>query len=317
MAVTTYSWMSAPDTTSDAAFRKFAQGIHDAVIAAGWVQSSDTGQLAIATATCPTTTNTPAGYEIFKLNDAAQATAPVFVKVEYGRAGGTSPNNSPAIWFTVGQATNGAGTLSSILFARQMNLLSSLNGSVGTTTEYASYASGDGSSICLSLWAANTSYPCVFFVLERSRDTSGAATAEGFLIVLAVNSGKKVRVIGNGGVPGASKCADSGLVALLPAQINGLSSSTSSTMSKDGVTAPVIPLPCMAPGVTPWVSNVIVAVHPGDAGATSVIQAATINGQTRIYRAFPQFDGTSGVVGYSNAGSAIDSMSRPAIAWAV
>ena len=49
----------------------------------------------------------------------------------------------------------------------------------------------------------------------------------------------------------------------------------------------------MAPGVTPWVSNVVVCVSPGDAGATSVIQAATINGATRTYRAFP----------YSYAGS--------------
>lgn len=317
MAVTTYSWMSAPDTTTDTAFRKFAQGIHDAFIAAGWVQTTDTGQLAIATATCPTTANTPAGYEIFKLNDAAQATAPVFVKVEYGRAGGASPNNSPAIWFTVGQATNGAGTLSSILFARQVNLSSSLNGSVGTTTEYASYASGDGSSICLSLWPSFTTYPTVFFVVERSRDSAGAPTAGAFLIILGTNFAKTVRVIGNGGVPAASKCADSGLITLLPAKINGLSSSTSSTMSADGVTAPVIPLPCMAPGVTPWVSNVVVAIHPGDAGATSVIQAAVINGQTRTYRAFPQFDGTAGVVGYTGAGASIDSMSRPAIAWAV
>lgn len=70
----------------------------------------------------------------------------------------------------------------------------------------------------------------------------------------------------------------------------------------------------MAPGVPPWVSNVVVAVHPGDVGATSVIQVATINCSTRIYRAFTLYDQYTGVVG---CGISTASRVRPAIIWAV
>lgn len=323
MTVTTFTFESAPDVSSSAAFRKWVQGVHDSFLACGWVQTSDAGQLDISTATVSGTINTESGYLIYRLDDEAQATAPVFVKFEPGR-GGHASNNTPSAWFTVGQATDGSGTLSSILLPRTQAV--SGTGTIGTTSEYTSYASGCGSSFCLAMWPMSGANPIFFFILERSRDTDGAPTDEAFLVALGaatatqgVSSGASssvVRVIGNGG-SSSSKCAeDNFLNVRFPATVNDSALDLGGSLSKDGVTAPVLPIPCMAPGVTPWVSNIVVAVHPADAGTTSVIQAATINGQTRIYRAFPAWGATSN----NKARGLIDVGARtayPAIAWAL
>lgn len=314
MAVQTFTFDSAPDISSNAAFRKWATGIHDALLECGWVQTDDTGQADFASMNAPTgTPDTAAGYRVYRLDDALQATAPVFVKFEPGR-GGQSSSNVPAAWFTVGQETDGAGNLSRILLPRT---ITSVGTSVtGVTTEYPSYASGCGSSFCLAMWPMSGTNPIFFFILERSRNASGEPTGEGFLIALSVannsqNSGTAsvsvVRAIGNGG-SASSRCADDNFLNVrFPATANGATVDLGTSLSRDGVKAPVLPVPCMAPGLTPWASNVVVAVHPGDAGSTSVIQAATINGKTRIYRAFPAKGAT--------ASSAVIAQARGLIEW--
>lgn len=320
MTVGTYTWMSAPDISSDVAFRKWAQGIHDGLIAAGLVATTDTGQVTISTMTVPTTANTAAGYRVYKFNDAAQSTCPIFIKIEFGRANSTA-NAAPAFWLTVGQGTDGAGTITGTLLARTQNYSSTTQ---GTSTEYASYASGDGTCFAVGMWASYTVTHSFFFAIDRSRDASGNATADAVLIVFGCYSNQSVSVIGNGGTPGSVKSVTGALLpVLLPNSVNGVAASVSSTLSKDGVTAPVFPIACCAPGVAPWVSNLLVAVHPGDAGATSVITAATVNGATRIYRAWPTLNTASGTVGIAPAApasaGALSNPSRcwPAILWAV
>ena len=51
--------------------------------------------------------NTFAGYEIWRFNDAFQATKPVFIKIEYGVA---AVVDRPSLRVTASSATNGAGT---------------------------------------------------------------------------------------------------------------------------------------------------------------------------------------------------------------
>jgi len=310
--VSTFSWMSAPDISSDVAFRKWAQGVHDAFVGCGWVQTSDTGQANLATMTVPGTTVTAGGYEIFRMNDALQSACPVFVKVEYGR-GSSATNNVPVIWVTVGQGSNGSGTITGVLLARTPNAATAT--AYGSSSEFPSYGSCDGAGICLALWSGYTNTGTAFLAIERSRDNAGAPTDGALLIAFGATTGGIVRVIGNGGTPGAVKCADSAyLSAALPYTINGSSASDASTLSQDGVVAPVLPIACVAPGVEPWVSNVLVAVHPGDAGSTSVIQAATINGETRTYRAWTFFNNNGGLVVCGNKSSS-PAACWPAIIW--
>jgi len=301
----TFTFNSAPDNTTNATFCTWAQVVHDSFLAAGWVQSSDTGQVTISTMTNPATANTVAGYEVWRLDDAQQATAPIFVKIEYGR--GYIPNPCGAVWFTVGQSSNGTGTLGSVLMARaQSNSL----GTGATTAQVPGYASGDGHSIALVPWPSYVGAQGWAFYLERSRDTAGEATTSGFLIIFESGEQHKVIVVGNGGTTSAKYASSTLLPISLPGVINGGAHNAGATLSADGTTAPVLPVPCMAPGVVPWVSNLITVVYPGDAGAVSVITAATINGATRTYRAFTNFNFTAGSVAVDTTSSAL-----PAILW--
>jgi hypothetical protein len=321
MTVSTFTFQSAPDISSSAAFRKWAQGIHDSFITCGWVQTSDTGQLDIGSATVPGTADTPSGYLMYRLDDDLQGAAPVFVKFEPGR-GSHASSNVPSSWFTVGQATDGAGTLSDIILPRTQ--AASGSSTTGSTTEYPSYASGDGASLCLAMWPMSATNPIFMFIIERSRNADGEPTGEGFLIGVGVAAGGQggggvlsnvVRTIGNGG-SAASMCAqDNFLNARFPSVVNNTTLDLGGSLSRDGVVAPVFPIPCVAPGVTPWVSNIVTAVHPADAGATSVIQAATINGQTRIYRAFPVW-GSSGAAQHRGLIAVGSRSAYPAILWA-
>lgn len=311
--MSTFSWMSAPDISSNAAFRRWAKGIFDAFVGCGWVQTEDSGQLQesdFATLAVPTTTNGVAGYVIFRMNDVHQSACPIFIKFEFGR-GNSASLNIPAIWITVGQGSNGAGAITGTLLARQQNYTGS--SASGAVTEYPSYASCHGGGICLAPWVGFVDTAAFFFAIERSCDESGAYTADAVAIVMACSGLLKVRVIGNGGSPAGVLVADGQFCNVsLPATINGLDASTASTLSEDGVVAPVLPIPFMAPGVKPWVSNAMVAVHPGDAGSTSVIQAATINGQTRTYRAWTSFNQRTGVIRLASSST---NYVVPAIIW--
>jgi hypothetical protein len=282
----TYTWMSAPSYANDVAFRKWCQGIHDSFAACGWVQTADTGQIDLTTMTTPV--SSPAGFEMWRMADALQATAPVFVKIEYGK----SSTSAMGFWVTVGRATDGAGVIGGTLYARMTAINSSSD-----QTEYPSYASGDTSSIAIVPWSGCQGQASFSLFIERSRDSAGVPTANALLVAFmgsAVNA--PMHVIGYRGVPGSVMHATSQYCATLPGVINGLTGSLASTLSKDGVVAPVLPIACMAPGVTPWVSNIMIAVHPGDAGSTSVITAATINGATHTYRAWTAFNSYAGMV---------------------
>lgn len=312
MTVTTYSWMSAQTGATNAEWRKWVQGIHDALAACGMTQTSDTGQVTISSATVPAI-NTWTLYEIWRFSDSLQSTKPVFLRIDYG-VGSTAGRAN--IRLTIGTSTDGAGTIggSSLLPA---TVLSTTSPSA-SSTEYPSYASGDGSSFSLALWATTSiSNHIGGFAISRSCDTSGTYTGDAITIAL-FGANYAFNVIGTTGTDGSVESAKGAFApAFLPNVINGVTASASSTLSEDGTTAPVFPLACAAPGVEPFVLNSMVAVHPGDAGASSVIQVATINGSSRTYRAFVAAPSTNGPgnIGVSNATAPPRCL--PAIAWAV
>lgn len=310
MAVHTYSWMSAETIVTDAEGRKWAQGVHDAFLACGWVKTEDTGQATISSLTWPTTgVNAVAGYELWTLDDGL---APIVVKIEYARA--ASSGSVPSIGVTVGTGSDGSGAVTGVMFPRAFTAIATATGS---SSEYPSYASGDGSSINLVLWPGSPGSGRACLFIERQRTTTGAPLSGGYLIALlnATIANARIRVVGHGGSE-SSMCADSDRFNVqFPRTINGVAASLSSTLSKDGVEAPVLPIPMLAPGVAPWVSSNLVAVHPGDAGTTSVIQAATINGEVRIYRAFPiVYQATNAGPVMMTTGNSI-SGALPAILW--
>lgn len=162
--------------SSSADFRTWAQGVHNALQAIGLVQTADTGQINLATVALPGGVNTAAGYEIWRLNDSLQATAPFFFKIEYG----TGPALDRAgFYLTIGGGSNGSGTLTAPTSARQGY---GVAGSKSAGQTLPIYASGDGSrfAVCVGADPASNTFP-MWLVCERTRDANGNYTADGLL----------------------------------------------------------------------------------------------------------------------------------------
>jgi hypothetical protein len=180
---------NAPTNASDASFRGWTQMVANGFISAGWARAIDTGNINFTTVSTPAVASVAQGYDIFKMQDTLQNTAPVFVKVEYG-AGST--NTFPSLWITIGSGSNGAGMLTGPLsLRRQINI-----NSPASTNAITSFISGDANRIGMALWHfSNTTFgntvcigpQSIYFSIERTKDASGADTNEGVLFVGRTN----------------------------------------------------------------------------------------------------------------------------------
>jgi hypothetical protein len=177
--------------------RGWVQAIIAQWVAAGWVRTSDAGQINEASYTATGSVDgTVWGYAMFRMADALQATAPVFVKVRFVNswntvflrvsigqgsdgAGNLTGRVSPELYFGAGGGTSGAGNSS---------------GSNGTC-----YFSGDTSRFGMWLWddRGNSEYHNAAFFIERTHDATGADTGEGVMAVCRYGGGTN-----NGSTPG-------------------------------------------------------------------------------------------------------------------
>lgn len=172
----------APDMSTDATFRTWGSEVSSALTAMGIPKTTDTGQIDWVTVVKPTAINTPAGYEIRKFNDTLQATAPVFFKLEYGAGSSIA---RPALFLTVGTASNGSGTLSGQLSSRL-----TISAFASSTTLHSCLFSGTASRMGVALFTTFAS-AAFFFAVERTKDITGTDTAEG--ILLTTFDGNNVR----------------------------------------------------------------------------------------------------------------------------
>lgn len=159
------------EVTNDAEFRAWAQAIHDVLTASGLTQTADAGQINIATALRPAI-NAFAGYEVWRFNDALQATAPLFVKLRYGISGIATRTS---LEVTVGKGSDGNGTLTGVMWGPF--LAQRTGAQAGAMTTFASY----GDSALALAYNVGLALP-VIFVLERVRDDNGDPTGEGVFI---------------------------------------------------------------------------------------------------------------------------------------
>jgi hypothetical protein len=171
MATATFSVPA--QITSDAEFRTWGSSINTALAALGLVQTGDTGQINWTTVTKPVAATTFAGYEIWRFNDTLQATAPVYIKIEYGT--GSSGASWHGLAVTVGSGTNGAGTINGQVGTRKVMSLQS-----STATSATNHLSGANNRLqmCLNSGQDNISYG-MLVAIERSKDSSGADDGTG------------------------------------------------------------------------------------------------------------------------------------------
>lgn len=184
MAVAQYTNLAA--ISGDATYRAWAQGIHDCLAGAGLVQTADTGQINLATTPRPPSGGSDVGYEIWRFNDALQATAPIFLRVGYTAVGSTPPAN-PALDVTVGKGSNGAGAITGVLLPEK--LVSRAQPLAANSLTWASHS--DGSLGLATSVGVNTTSP-FHFMLERTRDDDGTSTSLGILASYIVNGASAV-----------------------------------------------------------------------------------------------------------------------------
>jgi len=172
----------------NATFQTWVQGIHAQLAACGLIQTADTGQINPATVALPSA-GSQGGYEIWRLNDAAQSTQPVYIKIEYG-TNNTSQNRC-SLWVTVGSGSNGTGTITGTTSGRQATQATVSQSGAGVTQP--SYCSGDGGWIGLFTNGDPTNGNAIMgFIVDRIRDTNAAPTGEGFVLSWINNSGNNV-----------------------------------------------------------------------------------------------------------------------------
>lgn len=167
-----------PDNSSSARFQAWGGLVSSSLAAMGLVQTSDTGQIAAwsggSAPTAPGAANTVQGYEIWRFNDALQATVPVFIKIEYGS--GNSASN-PGLWLTVGSNSNGSGTLGGQLMTRyQASSCANSSSQTGTCV-----FSGDTNRVGVALFVNYPSAAQAFFI-ERTKNTDGSDSSLGVLV---------------------------------------------------------------------------------------------------------------------------------------
>lgn len=161
------------DNSTLANFKAWASAISAFFATAGWVQTSDTGQV-----NWSTIASVPGSgvyvYEIWKPGDALQT---FYVRIEYG-TGGASSNTNPRLRVSIGTSTNGAGTLTG--FTTSLWLLPGNDPNVtSTSTQWQCYFSGDTGRIAIALWdddpqsSGGTTAP-MMFAIQRSKNSSGA-----------------------------------------------------------------------------------------------------------------------------------------------
>lgn len=160
----------SPSNSTATLFREWCQFVSDGIANAGWVQTSDTGQINLNTVSAPSSTNQSMGYQIWRTNDSL---TPVYLKLEYGS--GLSTNN-PAMWAQLGWGSNGSGTLTGNTTTRHQVRL---NGN--TTTQLPCYASGTNNMLAIVMFssASSSANYALTLLIERLRNSSGSVVDNG------------------------------------------------------------------------------------------------------------------------------------------
>jgi len=181
----TANFSSTPGQATDAAFRAWGLALHNA-IAAILTYVSQTGEIDFTTVATPSATNQKRGFRIYRFSDALQSTHPVFIRIDFGSGVATT---TPAIWVQIGQAVDGSGNLSVPATGALRTADQAFPSGAPTVAAFDSYVSGSTSRLTLCLWplAVAVNVNPISITIERSKDATGADTADAVLLLIVAN----------------------------------------------------------------------------------------------------------------------------------
>lgn len=173
-------------------FRTFMSPISTQIQSFGWVQTSDTGQINLATATYPGL-STFAGYQVFQTNDGLTTW---YVRIDFGVSAATT---RPSVKFTLGTSTNGAGTIGGQTANQTIQF-----GNTNSGTHFV-FMSGNAGRFMFYMGDANANNNNVAGIsIYRTVDGTGAPTSTGmeyWYIKDNLNSGQQF-IPASGTIPG-------------------------------------------------------------------------------------------------------------------
>jgi hypothetical protein len=170
---------------SDANFREWMNELHTMITTVGAVQTADTGQINLATAT-RAGINSDAGYTCYYVNDSLHGTAPIYFKLYWGTHNGTS---RARLRIEVGTGTNGSGTLTGG-DATIRTISGSSNTDLTTDTTYLSHAcmARGGFWFVAKIGRVSANYAFMGVGIFRNCDADGDLDSTGHLVLYHNNS---------------------------------------------------------------------------------------------------------------------------------
>lgn len=157
---------------------KWITTTHDNLIAAGLIQTLDTGQYTSLTGATATTHGQFIGYRIYELNDSYSATVPVYIRFDFNIWNASSGGvfRFGVIAVTVGFATNGLGVISNSQLKKVLKTFSTNTSSTPTlnpNTRTISIKGDDflfhGNELCTGYQSVYNIYDAGFFAVLRSK----------------------------------------------------------------------------------------------------------------------------------------------------
>lgn len=253
---------------TDAQYRASISFIHGALTGGGWVQTADAGQVNFATQVKPAANNTKAGFAVYRMNDALQATAPVFMRLDFGNAG----NGSLGLWPTIGTGSDGAGGITGKIFdggaiGNPPVQPGGLNNAAATN----SYASASTSRFQMMLYV---NVGLLVMSLERAKDSTGADIADGLLFAYGD---------GNGNIGALSITRYLKLAGASPPPEFGISCILSNYINSAFTTDVGIGIPAFFKGIAQPFGTGLICVNDGDFLSEATV-VMNIYGQNRSYQ---------------------------------
>jgi hypothetical protein len=164
---------------SNTTFRAWGANVSSHMLDFGMVPVSN--NINWTTVVTPAAPATRMGYEIWRFNDALQATAPVFLRFDYGS--GPSYASQPRLSFAIGSGASGANLTGPGTTAAATYYIAPYQ---YTASMEPCYFAGNTGRVLLWMWPGTDSNASIWntmsLCIERTKSAAGADTGQGLLI---------------------------------------------------------------------------------------------------------------------------------------
>lgn len=205
------------DTLAAGNIQAWAGFIENTLVGGGWVVTADTGQTLPSALAAAAGTPSRSGYRIYRMGDALQATAPVFMRLDFGSAqfGG---GGDPGLWITIGTGSDGIGNITGKMYdgGAAVNITTGSSGR-DPAVGYNCYGSASAGRMTIGMFAAQEASGNLPFAfgIERTKDLAGNDTGAGLLLLnggSAIGGGLHTSAyLIYGALPGAQPAAEVGI----------------------------------------------------------------------------------------------------------